>query len=203
MKALKILVLLPLGFIAFASIWGKNSRMFFDQLKIEELDSLELGSWQVGELLEMAKYADAQVSNPKSHDDEFKSEVMLMVIADEVTIRCKNDVLERGQEDTDELLKLLENHKFLTCPKKVTDLTKLSHYACQGKFNYIYKRASSKWYFWTAIILAMAYLIVLVLVLANIIKWKRKRAFIMANIAGVSLMAIAILFFVLRCNLNA
>lgn len=157
-------------------------------MSIGEIDSLDFSSWNISDIENTTDQAIILI-NDTLKENQRKGRVLLGVIADYIQKSILHGTLEENEARY--ILEKLESQQYFITLPSPSDFEKLVCYLCEGRYQYIYKRASHvKGFFPIAILTALLLSVFMFRAYKWIKNWSHKKRF------TVALMIISLFFLV-------
>ncbi len=112
---------------------------------LDDLDSLALRPHTLYQLVEVAGAAKVLLQD-SAFDRQIKGEVCLMLLADELQYRSRQDEFDAEDPVVQHLVSVLADYQYFLALTKPSDLAKLQHYLAEGRYGYIAKRVVDRGY---------------------------------------------------------
>ncbi|MGH1337232.1 MAG: hypothetical protein ACRBFS_14005 [Aureispira sp.] len=160
-------------------------------MSIEEIDLLDLSSWNISAIETVTDQAIILV-NDTLKENQQKGHVLLGVIANHLQESILSGVLE--EKEAHSILEKLESQQYFITRPTPSNFEKLVCYLCEGRYQYIYKRASHVSGFFPITIITI--LLSFFCIFKTTKNWTYKKRFI----GAIALIALIYSLKVICCN---
>jgi len=169
----------------------------FKKATPKQLDTFNLYECNIEDYIILTEYAQELL---KSGVDtlEFKGEVSLSIISKSFCEKINTEKIKKDKRAKD-LFLTFESYQYY-CNQKPSDYLKLAHHLCEGNYSYVYSRAQVSAAFIPVITLTIIILILFVLNILGIIKWKIKKYFNVIFLGIIIFLFLIFVVFKLTCN---
>lgn len=163
-----------------------------------ELDTIKFSKLSISELEILTNYSIALLGS-NIDSVKFKGDVSLSVLFSHLCNGIKDSKYNKNENTTKQLLNKYKEYQYY-CQIRPPEWLKLSHYICQGKYEYIYSRLQTTWYFYPLLILSISFFVMYFLFLFKVLKWKYRKHFLWIMSIFFLLLMITFVFFKFSCE---
>lgn len=143
---------------------AQNNCIKVDNVKLKDIEHIDFEKLHLNCLTSLIE-ASIQLIRDTSSLSEMKGRVLLDLISDYLDKSIKSNTLDPKNQRVKKILEILEDEQYLIYQPKPSNFEKLQRYFCEGRYTYIYRRASSLKVFYPTLLLSLILLIAYVKVL--------------------------------------
>jgi hypothetical protein len=197
-----LLAVLILFLVFGVKTYSQNDDIFeyVDSMTTLEIDTTAFNDKPLEILTSITDYAIEMSLDTVDSKKSYKGIVLLDAISVALRKMIANQELDPKDEQVSALIKTYHQLKFTIYNPKPNDLKKLIHYLCEGKYRYVYKRASgvpSFYFFLTLLVIGIIFYIISLL---KLIRFQHQALFNKACTIIIFVLLIASILFKLTCH---